>query len=545
MRRDYDDDEILAGLAALERPVFRESYGDYVDPRGPLVDDGEQWSPVGSGYAPGLSITEWAPYTTGSELRLVQQACRFLAHRSGIAAGIVDKLPDYVINDGLEYRAQAAKGQEPPPELLAEIQGLLAKFLDRHDFPSLERELLQREMRDGEWFLALYPQPDGSCALRVVEPEAVIEPSDKAAAENLCCELGWVPSDEPLNWSYGVLTPACDVEAAIGYWVEQNHGGRLLPTSRVEHRKVNMARNWKRGLPDLWPVRRTLWQAERVLNNTAEGVCVQAAIAGVRKHASTTSNSQISDLATSGKLDQQQTVQTGGGYSRTLNYSSIRPGAVLDIRGYDWDSGPLGSERAQWFLLAMNACCRIAGTRWSMPEYMVASDASNGNMASTFVAGDPFVKHCQRRQREHGAAVRNLLWKMLRLAYAAGRINAPSWEVVEQLVEITYTGQTIEVRDLGAETERNAALASAGLLSDATWAAREGLDLGEERKLGAKKAATAASQFGFQPFAASGGAPQPDRSRVMESLAEGLTAARAKIAETWAAYGADSAGGCR
>lgn len=520
----------LGGVESLREASLFEAFGDYVDPRGPYLDDGEQWLPLAGGgiHGPASLLTDqdvW-PYVTQEDLQQLRRTCRFVATRTDLGVGVQQKLGDYVVGEGLRYQARAEKRyRESHAELVAQVQRVIDRFLDLNDWAQLDRELFEREVRDGEWFLVLYPQPCGSVKARTVEPELVTQPMSQAEAESWCCDhADGFPADAPLDWSFGLVTHAEDVEEVYGAWLQSAPGsGRFVPASRLVHRKANVTRNMKRGVSDFWPVRRTLWQAQRVLNNTAESVCVQAAIAGVRQHEATTTNAQM-DAMNARRLDYQGTHPTVGGYSKTQNISHIKPGTVFDVRGAKYLPGLTG-EGADKFIIVLGACMRMAGSRWAMPEYLVSSDASNGNFASTLVAGDPFVKHCERRQREHGAAVRLALWKVLRMAWDSGLLPAAgSWLEVERAIEIDALAPSVEVQNRTEETDRSEKLVQAGVMAKKTWAAREGLDWEDEQLAGAKEAAPPPDLFGQVA------AP------VAESLDDASKQARA-VAAAWACYG--------
>ena len=536
-----DETTVRTRLQEMEQYAQREArlfeaFGDYVDPRGSLNDDGEQWVNLGgigpSGPAAFLRDIDTLPYNTETELAITRRTCRFAATRTEIGVGITDKLADYVIGEGIKYTAASEQKRPADPALVEAVQAVIDEFTDHNNWAQLDRELFQREVRDGEWFVALYPDNCGKVSARCIEPEQVLEPHDPNRAESMNYDHEGFVADEALDWSYGVVTSAHDVEKAHGYWVQFDvSSGRYLPASRVEHRKANVNRNLKRGVSDFYPGRRTVWQASRVLNNTAEGVCIQAALAGVREHQDTTSNDQIQALQR-GRLDAQTNFTTVGGYSKNQSIEKMQPGTIMDMRGYKYVPGPLASQASEWFLGSMAACCRIAGTRWSMPEYLVSSDASNGNFASSLVAGDPFVKHCERRQREHGQSVRSLLWKVLRLAHAAGRLPALGFGEVERTIEITAEGPTVQIKDQAVETARNKTLSDEGLLARKNWASREGLNLEDEIQAGAQVKPVAPNPFGML-----GEKPQPMKP-LAESMHDASSRARALAAELWAGYGA-------
>ena len=78
-----------------------------------------------------------------------------------------------------------------------------------------------------------------------------------------------------------------------------------------------------------------------------------------------------------------------------------------------------------------------------MPEFMLTSDASNANYASTMVAEGPAVRMFQRLQAEQLADDLEVMWRVVAGAVAMGRLPSE----VETTVEINGVAPTLTVRD--------------------------------------------------------------------------------------------------
>jgi len=63
--------------------------------------------------------------------------------------------------------------------------------------------------------------------------------------------------------SFGVLTEPTTSETPLAYFVDC----RRVEADQVQHRKANVDANVKRGLPLLYPVRKNLRRAEKLLRN--------------------------------------------------------------------------------------------------------------------------------------------------------------------------------------------------------------------------------------------------------------------------------------
>jgi capsid protein len=354
------------------------------------------------------------------------------------------------------------------------------EFLEANDWVGdFERELFVRSRRDGEFFLALSNMSQGPVAARVLEPEQITEPQNCRAIED------WLGTDRPSSWSFGIHTDASDVQHVYGYHVRWNESGSdwdYLDASRVEHVKLNVDRNVKRGVSDFYAVRAHLEGVEKLLRNTREGAAVQAAIAFIREHAPGSSAGQIHSLAALNSVtDYTQPTKTG---SRTRYVTRYEPGTILDVAGgMQYKPGPLGASHGPNFIAIGQAVMRTIGTRWCMPEYMVSGDASNANYSSSLVAESPFVRACEAEQRFFISRFRKILWKVIALAATAGRFARwnVDFETLRALVAIQIEAPTIAVRDQLAEAQTSEIEHRNGVLSKRTWAALAGRDYDTEQ----------------------------------------------------------------
>ena len=112
-----------------------------------------------------------------------------------------------------------------------------------------------------------------------------------------------------------------------------------------------------------------------------------------------------------------------------------------------------------------------------MPEFMLTSDASNANFASTMVAEGPAIKMFERLQADQASHDLAVMWRAVEVAAAAGRLPAN----VRQLVEIQVGRPSLHVRDALKEAEANRIAFEAGVLSPQTWSQRLGLDYEQEQ----------------------------------------------------------------
>jgi hypothetical protein len=194
----------------------------------------------------------------------------------------------------------------------------------------------------------------------------------------------------------------------------------------MQHRKANVDANVRRGVPLFYPVRRNLARAEKLLRNMAAVSDIQTAIAIIRKHRSG-QRSSIEQLR-SGLAAATPTSRATG---QTTYWQSFQPGTILDVHAdaeYDFPARGLDASR---YVQVLQAILRAVASRLVMPEFMLTSDASNANYSSTLVAEGPAVKMFERLQHDMIVDDLEVMWRVLRGAVAAGRLDAAALDVID------------------------------------------------------------------------------------------------------------------
>ena len=144
----------------------------------------------------------------------------------------------------------------------------------------------------------------------------------------------------------------------------------------------------------------------------------------------------------------------------------------------------MGQSSAPVYLDVLQAVLRAVGVRWSMPEYMISGDASNGNYASSVEAGAPFTKACEAAQFFYKTHFRKIKWLAVKHAFNAGRFSAyvRTFAELKRLVGIDIEVPDVRVRNAVEETNRRKILWECGGLSMQTWMSQEGEDYDQERE---------------------------------------------------------------
>jgi hypothetical protein len=237
-----------------------------------------------------------------------------------------------------------------------------------------EKSILRRALRDGDVFLRFFGAGP-STQLRFINAESVREPA-----------LG-APATE--SWSNGIITEARDVETVLGYWVDHGTDGlddfeRIDNPSEIIHYAYEWDGNTKRGESLILPAMRSATRLEQAYTYQFETLRLRLAIAMVEKLRAA-APSDITDW-NSGD-DSSRSNQANANFIK-----AFRPGTILtgnDGVEHQFISPQLDAgDVIAFFREYKLAIASAMGT----PEFMVTSDASNANFASTMVAESPFLR---------------------------------------------------------------------------------------------------------------------------------------------------------
>jgi hypothetical protein len=444
MVEDLDRRKYEAEVKLLE--AVTSYYDNVVDPLDALRDDdtGELWPMIGapntgSESKVGLACSE-------GELAAIRRECRLLAVQNPFAINGHENRVSYIVGTGHTYTAAARKGEEVAPELLQEVQVVVDEFIEENGWHKRQQEIMRRRDRDGECFLRFFADPSGLIRVRFVEPIEVSQPTSGGEKD-----------------TFGIRTDPDDVETVLGYWVN----GTLVDAAEIQHRKVNVDCNVKRGLPTFYPVRKNLRRAEKLLRNMTVVAEIQTAIALIRKHKGGTA-AGIQAWA-QGRAEASTTNQITG---ETRYHKHYAPGTVLDVAGeteYDFPAQGIDGGR---YVVILQAELRAIASRLCMPEFMLSSDASNANYSSTMVAEGPAVKTFQRLQWEMIEDDLKIMDRVLDKAVEAGRLS----QDIREAVTIDATPPNVASRKRTEEVSADVALVSARIMSVRTAQLHNDLD---------------------------------------------------------------------
>lgn len=423
----------------------------------PSFEDGF-WTPAG--YYRNRSSRGDNPqaYINEDDLKRSRERSRLLAACNEYARNALAVRQAYIVGTGIKTTVMPVKGAEEDQaalKLAQDVQQYLERWSALVKLPKLQKETVLRCDRDGETFLRSYKRD--ALELRFVEPEHV--------------------GDYDGQTPFGIVTDEDDITEVLAYLVRAGDGEQYkkVKAEEVTHIKCNTDSGIKRGLPFLFPIFTILERIEKVDENMAAVIAIQAAIAMIRRNPAQKSTAVSS--AVSSNADFSRTNPYGGG---TDYYKKYRAGTILDVDGNTEYEFPAIGANIGGIAEAKSSLLRTAAAGVSMAEYMITSDASNGNFASSQVAESPCISIFLATQHDFCEVFGNG-------AYVEGAENGIQWDAIEYAVEqgqldpaalemvvLKSVGPNIVVRDRTQETTRLSMLAEKGIISRDQWAKAEG-----------------------------------------------------------------------
>lgn len=384
--------------------------------------------------------------------RDARSEARRLVAQNPHARNILRLLESYVTGPGLSVthqRRRPAAERGGDDGLPAAADRLWREFVTANDLHYSYREHARRAWRDGECFVRKFTGVAWPPQLRFIDPEAI-----GASAE--------APDTQ------GIVTDSRDVETAREYLRVEPTSSRLLeriPAADVLHTRVGVDSNQKRGVTIFLPVQHMLECFHKWVETELLARKLQSSIVLWRKvQGSPQQAAAVADGVASGV-----TTEPGFGGVRR---ETLRPGTILTTNhGTEiqylqpntnfGDAVPLGRV----LLL-----CTAAGA--GLPEFMLTSDASNSNYASTMVAEGPAVKLFQSEQ-QFFAGEFTRLWRWV-MADAVTLRVLPA-DFFDQ-IEPAWSFPQLVSRDRPRERMADVRLVESRVLSRAEVARRDGVD---------------------------------------------------------------------
>jgi hypothetical protein len=428
-----------------------------VDKRAAYIDDatGEPWDPVGK---MGYNHEQTEPWETEHDHRRIRIKSRQIS-RNPYAQGYLTNMRSFIVGKGHTYqvkiKAKYVAGYDARFEPhRRKLQNFIDQLLKANKWTRRQKEIRTRFERDGEVFIRIFPQGDGYARFRFVEPGQVTTPPEWQAEQSA---------------SYGIKTDPEDVETVEMYVVD----GEEVPAHEVQHRKANVDVNCKRGLSSFFCIAHNLDRGKQLLTNMSQLLQTRAAIAMIRRHNKPSSN--VRNFASS----QAKISYTNPVTQEVIRGKPIRPGSVIDAtKDTEYEFPSLNSSAADGTAV-LGAELRAIASSKALAEYMIGSDASNANYASTMVAESPAVRFFESEQADTIEADLELIWAAIEYAIDA---NVLPRECSADNFEICVEPPQLVTRDPVATADANTKYVEKRIKSPQTIRGELGLDTTQEDK---------------------------------------------------------------
>lgn len=458
-----------------------------IDPYDGLFDDGDFMVGGGNGYYSSVDDRKdgkFLPiYETESDLRIIRARCTKVAFLDAVGIGALESLADYTIGKGYQYTVTEKEENSVPSEMLEEMEELIRHILDVNDWTNcLDREYHHRCRVDGE-LLSVLRWDGADVRWHEEEPDYIKEPLNppNGPAGSM---------DRPTSWTFGVHTVSKRPSEILGFHVVRDAEGKdweYIPAERAVFYKSVPYRNAKRGVSEYWPIYKWLEDNSKLIRNMGQGAALQAAIAWIRElEPGAKASSASSRVVTEANYSRSVRGESG---TQTRYGRHFPAGSIITVTGGKYHPGPMGAERNAGFIEVSQHLMRRIGVRWSLPEYLVSGDGSNGNFSTTSIQADSFVRARLSDQARFGKRDVEQLWKSLRMYYMRGKLNdrGLTWQEIRRMVDIKFVAEDPNMKDPLAKREALKIETEAGWTSDETAARELNRDYEEEVRKGAER----------------------------------------------------------
>ena len=476
----------LFGIEEAVKKTLKESFSFLPGVPAPNSLDWPTYRPDQDGFLPTGFYRKRSPlgdnpqaYLNTEQLRASRETSRNLVVMNEYARNGLTNRRNYIVGTGFKTIAEPREEGSADDAMIKDVNDFLLEFSVVNKRAEKEKEAVFRGDRDGEVFIRLFSD-DGVLRFRFVEPEYI--------------------ADWDGQTPFGIKTDPEDITKIISYLVkyDESKEHEVVPADEIIHIKLNTDSGIKRGLPFLFPVFSILRKIESVNENMATNVAIGAAIAMVRKNPYKSKSAIDTNNATN--ADYSATRLMGSGND---NFKTYRPGTILDVDGQTEYEFPANSINLGGVVQVKESLLQTAASGMGLPEYMLTSDCSNGNLSTTQVGESPMILGMASQQHMWGdylgqgvyveGAEHGLTWRAIEQAIKVGRLK----EDVLLAIKLKFEGPSTVVRDQATETNRNKVLADDGIISRDEWAMREGCDkaaISDEERQQQKDAETQASQ---------------------------------------------------
>ena len=373
-----------------------------------------------------------------------------------------------------KYVAGHGFGIEPMSSI-PPVKEYWKKFWKKNKMDLKKKEIVRRAFRDGEVFIRYFPadNKEDIMKFRFMDPAFVVDPDDKNTEEQ--------------NIKYGIKTNPEDIEDVKSYW----YNGIEIPAEEVQHIKIMVDSDVLRGRSFVEPILPSLanyqlWQKDRIeLNRLRNTMGLLKTVTG-----NPTQTANIgSGNDTSNKLNADGTPKTRA--PKGVSIWTANKGVDYELKSPNLQASDVQKDGEAILLTA------AAGS--GLPEFMVTSNASNSNYASTVTAEGPAVMEFEDWQDFFAYHFKEMYERVILDGIKTSALPATEIETTEEedengkvkeiketiplSTECSITFPDLVARDIKDETEALIMQNNQGWVSPQTAQAALDLDTEDEDEL--------------------------------------------------------------
>lgn len=402
----------------------------------------------------------------------------------------------YIVDTGHQYVVKPRDEQSGggATSAVSRIEDFLEQWMSENGWHLRQAEVSRRLDEHGECFDLLFYDEDGMVRLGFVEPQDLDEDprsdyvdieSDKPFAD----VLGIRRTNNVLYRPVAYFVDGTgDPAGSMGQWLgdlayhrssSRREGDGVAnfqaftasTRSLLMYRRRNVLSKHPRGLTEFWPVRQELRWSKTLLSNLMRVSAFQAAFGAIRTIASTQGRDAVQNYLNSAASG------TAGQSPERMDYPSP---AVVTIPGsvkYEFPETGAGNSN---HIELVDQLLRACASGLKLPEFMLTSNVSNGNFASTLVSEGPFHKAIRTEQARMRTEDQMVIDQAIRYAARSGNFGISLADYEAVVVETKLPN--VQTRNRKEDWDIHLDAWKAGRISGKTLNASQGWEYAEEQQ---------------------------------------------------------------
>jgi hypothetical protein len=436
-------------------------WGDYMNRVGTFGYD--SFAPI-TNSSDRINGFDFPYYYSLADLQRYVANSRYVAKTNCYAQGLLNGLSSYVLgSNGITFNVKC-----DDPELQKLVTDLLNEWYKRNNFDTLQVELYERSIVDGEYFIRKFFQKDGFLKIRTIEPEHIQIPAGQ----------------DPLACSLGILCEPDDPQTVLGYGVYHYRGTNeaseiiLVDANEIIHDKKNVTASMKRGIPTfVFDTGNAFIAASKLARNIATLATTQSSVAFIRQHAMAT-QAQVQDFVDTQSSSNIPPYPFIGTPAAFQGNAFMGNGTILDMPKSLEYKDPPSATNIQAYIETLNMALRECGRKFNCPEWFVSGKGDSINFASSLTTESPFLRSILKQQKDFKETVAKIITAVIQ-NFAICDLIPINYK--QYNLEVDLICPSVQTREQDKEANMNKVYLDMGIKSPQTICGEIGLDYAKER----------------------------------------------------------------